>query len=737
MSRIFLNNANSYVGQALLAELRPTPEEFEEGAGNVLITTLDPRLPTEKPPGVKKVLNRAKPNLFKKYLFECDAVVYDLHSSDLDEVYKYITILKEAKLDDPKVFILISSLMTWGSTSAKQELVNPPPPVEDEETSNQDIRASQAGNTSRNEGNTSRLGANTSRVEEIKTEEAVEEPPPEPEYKRVPHTDADWSVRQPLEKYRRWKELEDLVLSFGEQIQAYVICAGLLYGLGEYKLQSHFRAAWLENPKALPYVGDGTNYVHAIHSTDLARCVKFVIENKPETKYLLGIDNCPDPTQLALVQAISSGIGTGKVEKVVYENVKDEIWAPALNIDLWLKPSETFVPVPTEDNEEPEMPFEWHSLKGLPANISKVNLEFNSKSGLKAIKVVLLGPPAAGKTFFAQDLAEHYNIAHIKVSDVLLEISKEPTDLGQNIQDILRKKHRVPHELVAEAFRWRLNAGQCRNRGYVLDGWPKNYDQARLLFMKRTLRAQEEDEAAEEEVKDEDSQADQEARVTKPLQYDESLDGDIFPQNVIFLRGDDDLLIDRVKKFPEHLIAKTHYTEPEMHRRLAAFHDSNDDASGEVTTQDFFIEKGLIVGEVDISDPTEEVFESLRIVIEREGRPYNYLKSSEELDDERQDFIENKELERMARLAFEQERVKGLAAEARNQELIQTMLAYEKAKKLERESAAAKVMPLKQFLMEALVPVLAEGLLDTCKTAPEDPIEFLAEFMDSYSRQVS
>jgi hypothetical protein len=57
MSRIFVNNVNSYVGQALLAELRPSPEEFAEGAGNVLITTIDPRLQPGKPAGVKKVLN--------------------------------------------------------------------------------------------------------------------------------------------------------------------------------------------------------------------------------------------------------------------------------------------------------------------------------------------------------------------------------------------------------------------------------------------------------------------------------------------------------------------------------------------------------------------------------------------------------------------------------------------------------------------------------------------------------
>lgn len=671
--------------------------------------------------------------------------MYDLHSSDLDEVYKYVTILKEAKLEEPKVLILISSLMTWASTPPKMELVNAPPPAADEELdesdrpiSKQDPRDSQGAPSSRNGLNSSRKGLNTSQQEEAKVEEeAPEEPPPEPEYHRVPHTEADWGDRQPLEKYRRWKELEDLVLGAGDQLQAYVICSGLLYGLGEYKLQSHFRAAWLENPKALPYVTPGTNYVHAIHVADLAKCVKFVIENKPEQKYLLGIDNSANPTQLALVQAISSGIGTGIVEAVAFEKVKEEIWAPALNIDLWLKPSEIFIPLPSEDNEDPEMPFEWSSVKGLPANIAKVNQEFNLKSSLRAIKVVLCGPPAVGKTFFAQDLAEHYNIAHIKVADVLIEISKESSDLGLNIMDLLRQKLRVPDELVAEAIRWRLNAGQCRNRGYVLDGWPKSYAQAKLLFMKRTLRAIEEEDAAEDAEEAGSQSGEDVVAAVKPLQYDESLDSDIFPQNVIFLRSEDEFLFNRVKQFPEHLIAKTHYTEPEMFRRLASYHNSNDDASGEITTQDFFIEKGLMIGEVDASDPSEEVFESLRIVIEREGRPYNYLKSSEELDDDRQDFMEHKQLERMAKLAFENDRKAALAAEIRNQELIQTMLAYEKAKKLERECASAKAMPLKQFLMEALVPVLAEGLLDTCKTAPEDPIEFLAEFMEGYSRQVS
>lgn len=35
---------------------------------------------------------------------------------------------------------------------------------------------------------------------------------------------------------------------------------------------------------------------------------------------------------------------------------------------------------------------------------------------------------------------------------------------------------RIPDDLLAEAFRWKLKSNDCRNRGFVLDGWPKNYE---------------------------------------------------------------------------------------------------------------------------------------------------------------------------------------------------------------------------------------------------------------------
>ena len=55
MSRIFINNVNTYLGQALLEEFRN--DDTVEDNPNAIIATLDPNDPTPRPNGIKKVLN--------------------------------------------------------------------------------------------------------------------------------------------------------------------------------------------------------------------------------------------------------------------------------------------------------------------------------------------------------------------------------------------------------------------------------------------------------------------------------------------------------------------------------------------------------------------------------------------------------------------------------------------------------------------------------------------------------
>jgi len=70
----------------------------------------------------------------------------------------------------------------------------------------------------------------------------------------------------------------------------YVICAGILYGLGEETFHNHFKHAWLQDPAELPYLGKGDNIIPTIHKTDLINLVLQIISEPPEQKYILAVD---------------------------------------------------------------------------------------------------------------------------------------------------------------------------------------------------------------------------------------------------------------------------------------------------------------------------------------------------------------------------------------------------------------------------------------------------------------
>ena len=75
---------------------------------------------------------------------------------------------------------------------------------------------------------------------------------------------------------------------------------------------------------------------------------------------------------------------------------------------------------PPEDAEDPEeaakkLKFPWHSEKGILENIRLLNDEFNKFRGLNPVKIYITGPPASGKSYYANRLSIHYNIPYIDV----------------------------------------------------------------------------------------------------------------------------------------------------------------------------------------------------------------------------------------------------------------------------------------------------------------------------------
>lgn len=155
------------------------------------------------------------------------------------------------------------------------------------------------------------------------------------------------------------------------KLRVHVLCSGIRYGNGERIFYDHFQKAWIQNPRALPVIGDGKNLVPTIHVIDLARLVRrVVIENPKEHPYIFAIDKTPNPSQKRIVQAISKGIGTGLIENVSRESQEATTWADFLSINLKMRASDAFRQIPLtpeqeEDEEAEEIAkkneFQWHT----------------------------------------------------------------------------------------------------------------------------------------------------------------------------------------------------------------------------------------------------------------------------------------------------------------------------------------------------------------------------------------
>lgn len=381
------------------------------------------------------------------------------------------------------MLILISSVAVWKNTEPKLEEIKPDVPVKegegDADAANDEHKDDADDKKPEAEGDKDKEGEGEAHPEgegEPAHDDVPPEEPPQVEYRNVPYTEAEYAMRTPPEEYEKIKEIEDRILELHKPgLKTYVIGSGIIYGNGETEtvFNDKFKSAWLQSPEYLTYVEDGENKIPTVHVVDLVRLVKKIYEAKPDKKYLFCIDNTDDRRQKALIQAISSGIGTGKVESKEYQ--VDEIVRFAarleladkpnstLSIDLNLRPSSLMVmPEGVEDAEPVDFP--WHCEKGLAANIDKVKQEFCKINNLLPIKIFVNGPPLSGKSYFGDKLAEHYNIPHICLKTLIPELEAcEPDEQPDN--DVIaamrswkktNDKKRYPNELLCEMVRHRL-----------------------------------------------------------------------------------------------------------------------------------------------------------------------------------------------------------------------------------------------------------------------------------------
>ena len=93
------------------------------------------------------------------------------------------------------------------------------------------------------------------------------------------------------------------------------------------------------------------------------------------------------------------------------------------------------------------------------------------------MKLVILGPPGAGKGTQAEYIVERYNIPHISTGDIFRENIKNNTELGKKAKSYMDKGLLVPDDLVIALVEDRLNKDDAKE-GFLLDGFPRTVAQA-------------------------------------------------------------------------------------------------------------------------------------------------------------------------------------------------------------------------------------------------------------------
>ncbi|NWQ75259.1 KAD7 kinase, partial [Columbina picui] len=685
--RVFLNHLDSYCGRhigeylsrcVVGASLESAEEDEEaedenkpavevssrpkEGVYRIVGTLSEPE--STKPYFAEETYAVSSQEELLSHLLECDIVLYNImeDTNQIEEATWAASALhrETEHFTTQKLFILISTIMSWAQSK-----------------------------------------------------------PPDPEDPEIPFTDEDFRKRKAHPNFVDHINAEKLILKLGKtnkrKFLTYIVASGHPYGAEEGVLHYFFKIGWLSETPAIPVFGDGNNFIPTIHVLDLAAVLQNIADHRPRSHYILGVDESMHTLQ-QLVKCISKHVGPGKIEKIPKANaylIKEltQMHLDMLFVDLRMESmflKETFN-------------IKWVAQAGLVENIEKIVKEYKESRGILPLKVCIHGPPGAGKSTIAEELCKHYKLHYIKISDVIsesianLEKTVAPKELdnsnsvgeegeddeqeGENVeaaQELLAEVkesmeqnagRKYEDQYVIKFVKDKLKSMPCRNQGYVLDGFPETYDQAKDLF-------------------------------------------NYFRHGMCF------------KKLPSQpwrklvlgnrMVQKGFLFVGEVFLGLQFFvaflKPGWGSQRGEVVSvldSAYFSLISLLFSLKDVAkfeDPENRFI--LKEIIKEIGEPRNYG-----LTDEEKEILERKAAEEsLVREAQEKAEREHREAKERAERMAnweEWNKHLEEVKRQEQELLEAESLPLRNYLMKNVMPTLMRGIIECCEIRPDHPIDFL------------
>ena len=293
---------------------------------------------------------------------------------------------------------------------------------------------------------------------------------------------------------------------------------------------------------------------------------------------------------------------------------------------------------------------DWHCSGGITNQSMKLlNDEFNLYRGLFPLKVFIGGPPGSGKTHYTKLLAESYGIPHLKIDDMVDHAKKQKDNLGTEIaqkidelkQEEIEKyektrkkkdpdldpdtiKVRLPSETIHKLVKARVGGPACMNKGFILDGYPRNIEDAKAIFLDPIPGYEATPEDSQEEVKGQAAAAEETKDAGTFPGY--TISEKILPQYTVIFEADNDFLKQKMKDLPPEATEGTNKSADAMNRRLGVYREMNSSVDADTHIHNFFSkligdENCMLLDNTEVTADQEKTANLMRAKLEQNGKP--------------------------------------------------------------------------------------------------------------------